>query len=46
MYDVIMNTDPLAKIALGGLVTVILVTLILFIYVMTRSDPKDPTTKA
>jgi glycerol uptake facilitator-like aquaporin len=43
MYDVILNTDPLALTALGGLVTEFVVTIGLFILIMTRSDPKKNT---
>ena len=43
MYDVILNTDPLALTALGGLVTVFVVTIGLFIFIMIRSDPKKNT---
>jgi hypothetical protein len=40
MWDVIVNTDPLAKIALGGLGITLLVTLGLFAFVMTRGGGK------
>lgn len=43
MYVVILNTDPLALTALGGLVTVFVVTIGLFIFIMPRSDPKNNT---
>lgn len=42
MWDVIANTDPLAKIALGGLAITLLVTLGLFGFVMTRRGGKRP----
>jgi hypothetical protein len=40
MYDVILNTDPLALTALGGLVTVFVVTIGLFLFIMTRGGGK------
>lgn len=40
MWDVIANTDPLAKIALGGLAVTLLVTLGLFGFVLTRRSNK------
>jgi len=43
MYDLILNTDPLALTALGGLVTVFAVTIGLFIFIIARSDPKKNT---
>ena len=43
MHNVILNTDPLALTALGGLVTVFVVTIGLFIFIMTRSGPKKNT---
>jgi len=43
MYVVILNTDPLALTALGGLVTVFVGTIGLFIFIMTRSDPRNNT---
>lgn len=40
-YLDLLNTDPLAQIALFGLVSVVVVTLALFGFIMTRrSGPK------
>jgi hypothetical protein len=36
--EVIANTDPLAQFALAGLAVTILVTLVLFGYLLTRRD--------
>ena len=38
--EVIANTDPLAQFALGGLVVTVVVTLVLFGFLMTRRDSK------
>ncbi len=40
MYDDILNTDPLALPALGGLVNVFVVKIGLFLFVMTRGGGK------
>lgn len=39
-FEVIADTDPLAKIALAGLAVTIVVSLVLFGFLMTRGDPK------
>ena len=36
----LLNTDPLAQIALGGLVLTLVVTLAIFAFVMTRRTKK------
>lgn len=36
----LLNTDPLAQIALGGLAVTILVSLALFAFVFTRRNEK------
>ena len=43
LYNVILNTDPLALTALGGLVTVFAMTIGLFIFIITHGDPKKHT---
>lgn len=40
MFLELLNTDPLAQFALGGLVSVFVVTIIIFGFVMTRRDKK------
>lgn len=40
MYDVIMNTDPMALTAVGGVVTVFVVTIGLFLFIMSRGSGK------
>ena len=39
-FEVIANTDPLAQIALAGIAITIVVTVVLFGFLMTRRDPK------
>lgn len=39
-YADAFNTDPLAQIALGGLAVTILVTFVLFTFLLTRKNKK------
>ena len=36
----LFNTDPLALIALGGFVSVLVVTLAIFVFVLTRKSAR------
>lgn len=36
----LLNTDPLAQIAIGGLAVTIVVSVALFIFVFTRRNPR------
>lgn len=45
IQDLVVNTDPLALTALGGLVTVLVVTIALFIFIMTRGGKKSSPNK-
>jgi len=40
----LLNTDPLAQVALGGLVLTLVVTFVLFGWLLTRRD-KQPDSK-
>lgn len=39
-YENLLNTDPLAIFALGGLAVTVLVSVTLFAWLMTRKDRK------
>lgn len=45
MWDMIQNTDPLAMTALGGLVTVFIVTIGLFVFIIMKFGSRSGKTR-